>query len=194
MSQTRLNAVYGTYAQKGEGDTPITEVGLKFVPLDLIAHWRRTGITADFLANFLSYNFLDQKTAHSVVSTLLNELLENAVKFSADKHKRIHLNICHFGDRMTVETMNSADEEQTRHFDGVIQKILSNDAEKLFLDQIQHTAENDTSASGLGLISMKKDFNAEYGVKIAPEKDSNHYEISVLVTLRAEDVEQNYGN
>ncbi len=187
----RLNSVYGIYQEKDNGKPALSELGLRFVPLDLIAHWRRCGITADFLAEFLAYNFLNQKTAMSVVSTLLNELLENAVKFSADKHKRVNLTVCHYGDTITVETTNSADEKQAQHFDTLVQRLLSVDAETLFLNQIEHTAENDTDASGLGLISMKKDFNVEYGVKIVPDTGSDDYVVSVKVRLKSEEVDQN---
>ena len=56
-----------------------------FVPIDLVREWSRCGQTADYMARYLAYDFADRETAASVLSTVINELVENAAKFSTDK-------------------------------------------------------------------------------------------------------------
>ena len=89
------------------------EFEVKFIPLDLVAHWRRCGMTADFLAYFLSYTFRDQDAALSLLSTVINELLENAVKFSVDKRRPVALALSHFGETVRIQTHNVCKDERS---------------------------------------------------------------------------------
>jgi hypothetical protein len=61
-------------------------IDLELRPEELLASYRRCSLTADWLASYLSSE-LDANVrvaARNVLSTVINELLENAVKFSVD--------------------------------------------------------------------------------------------------------------
>jgi hypothetical protein len=167
----------------------ITELRMRFVPLDLVAHWKRCGMVADFLAHFLAYNFEDAAGATNIISTVLNEILENAVKFSADKHTKIALSLKHTGEQLEIETTNVAAKKDVETLARRMERLLTEDVEELFVQQLEHTAVADSTASGLGLISLKKDYKAELGARFK-EIDDGKWEVVFRLLLSTDEIEQ----
>ena len=75
----------------------ISELTVDLLTVDLVAEWRRCSVVADFVARYFAQNFAAPEAAASVLSTVLNELVENATKFSSDPSQRIRLWVGHFG-------------------------------------------------------------------------------------------------
>ncbi|HEX9244216.1 MAG TPA: hypothetical protein VF875_17360, partial [Anaeromyxobacter sp.] len=60
------------------GTPALVTIRVEVVPIDLVTEWRRCGIISDFAAAYLEWAFARRSTARSVVSTVVNELVENA--------------------------------------------------------------------------------------------------------------------
>jgi hypothetical protein len=186
-----INASFGIY------NTPIKEksisdLSMDFVfPLELVTQWKRCGMVADFLADYQSFVFKHRKKAISVLSTIINELLENAVKFSSDKNKLVNLSIRHYGKLIEIETINLCNKTQAERLNSYIAKLRSSNIEKLFYDQIEYTAKQNKSISGLGLLTLIKDYSAEIGIKIIPkiESEDSFYNIYVKIFLFIKEIE-----
>src|SRR5262245_38591774 len=151
---------------------PISELLIRLLPLDLVAHWGRCGMTADYMAHFLAYNFENAAIAQNITSTVLNELVENIIKFSADKHREVSIEMCHFGETLSITTRNSTSPARAESLAAFVQRLISEDLEVMFLQQIEQTAAADKPASGLGLLTLMRDYNARLGVRIIPSLDS----------------------
>ena len=95
---------------------PLGELSVTLIPLDLVTEWARCGQTADYLARFLAYDFEKRELAASVLSTVVNELVENAVKFSSDKTLPAQIVVRQFGDRISITTSNNATAAQAESF------------------------------------------------------------------------------
>ena len=162
----------------------ITEMSLRIVPLDLIVQWRRCSITADYLANYLNYLFENRASALHVLSSGLNELVENLAKFSADKKVPVDITITHWGEHLRVQTQNLARGAAADALAARLERMASTDPEELFLEQLEHTAAHDRGASGLGLISIKKDYGALVAAMItAVEGEQDLYAIILTLEL-----------
>ncbi|MCB9741016.1 MAG: hypothetical protein H6741_17095 [Alphaproteobacteria bacterium] len=156
------------------GDTPrpldaaqrITTLRLELLPLDFIVQWRRCSLTADYLAQVHAYHFSQREVAAEVLSGALNELVENLVKFSADKRRMAHIELSHFGELIRVSSMNVASRAHAESLADRLDRIAQEDPELLFLEQLEFTAVADQSASGLGLIGLKKDYGVRMGVRL----------------------------
>ena len=182
-----IDLVYGTYLTKTS--EAISKLELRLMPLDLVAHWHRCSMTADYLAGFMAYHFEDHHTAHSILSTILNELLENTVKFSVDKTMPVGIVMGLSGDSIIFETMNVAEKKQAEKFAVFVRRLIDGDANELFVEQLEHTARSDSSSSGVGLITLKKDYGAGIGVRIQPSTHRGLYDVSVQVVLDTKEVE-----
>lgn len=146
---------------------PLGSIDVQLVPRDIITHWPRCGATADWAAHMLAYNFDQRETAASVLSTVINELLENAVKFSANNHHAIRLRVAQRGDRIVIETENVTEPMQSRVFEAHLAALFA-DRGELFSQLVARAAAGETGAPGVGLLVMRRDFGATLGVELSP--------------------------
>jgi hypothetical protein len=154
------------------------------VPLDLIKEWKRCSIVSDFFANYQSFSFDNGKEAVSILSTITNELLENAIKFSSDKNKIMSLSIRHLGNRISIETINVTNENYAKKMSQFLNKFSEEpNLETAILSQIEHTAENNAADSGVGLMTMISSYDAKLGVKIESNVNDHFYNVYVKVSI-----------
>lgn len=180
---------YGTFDASLEARRPISEINLQCTPLDVIAHWRRCSMMADFGADFLAYNFENVDVARNIISTVLNELLENAVKFSARKREKISVSLAHYGELVRISTINVATAERVASLTSLIKDLQRDDLDWIFVSHIERSAVMAQPTSGLGLISMRNDYHARVGVRLTMLLDESH-EVLVNVLLDVEELEQ----
>lgn len=80
---------YGHYNLVPDSLPSESEFTLKLRPMDLRVQWRRCSLTADYISNYCSYQEkLDPDTSNTI-SIIINELIENAAKFSKDRKGEI---------------------------------------------------------------------------------------------------------
>ncbi|MBM9592479.1 ATP-binding protein [Leptospira sp. 201903075] len=164
---------------------PVSKIQIQLKPLDLMRHWRRIGIMSDFIGYFYGFSFLpdipsdsmDMKNSDIVnsISTVFNELLENAAKYSYDKKADIDISLIHRGKIFEILVQNQSNEQNVIAYETSLKEIFStNDLESLYLEKLE-TNENDPQHSGIGLIIVLKDYPVEMEVII----ESNGEETTV---------------
>jgi hypothetical protein len=180
---------YGTFAQALDAQTPISEINVRCIPLDVIAHWRRCSIMADCLADYLSYNFENVAAAQNIISTVVNELLENAIKFSSEKRDRATISVAHYGEVVRITTVNVSTPQRAETLAGLIEELKREDIDRLFVSHIERSAMSEHAKSGVGLLSVRKDYNARIGVRLRPIQGAGTIEVQVEVCLDVDQVE-----
>lgn len=168
--------------------TALTGVELQLRAIELVAHWRRCGLTADWLAHFFAYDFAPntRETAVSVLSTVINELLENAAKFSGDKQRNVGISVRHHGEFMCIETHSTAADGQVAVLRDTMDDLGREPLDELFARRMQTKAL--PGASGIGLLILKKDYGARLGVKLSP-LSADEWDVQVRVELDMANVE-----
>ena len=63
------------------------DINLSFLPINMISNWKRTSLSADFCANLFSDNSDTSKYNQNSLSTLINDILENIIKYGVNKRK-----------------------------------------------------------------------------------------------------------
>jgi hypothetical protein len=167
---------------------PLSGVTVEMPALDLVAHWRRCGMSADFLAGYMAYDFSNRPVATNVLSTVINEVLENAAKFSADKRRQVRIAVTQLGDTVCVEATNATGAERADAFRRRLEEVLSGDPETLFQQHLENAPSAPPGAPGVGLVVLRKDYRAELGARVTPRADSL-FEVTVQVRLSAEEVD-----
>jgi hypothetical protein len=155
---------------------------LTFTPnsLPLKKRWRSNRLSANFMADYFSSFFpVDEddpaqkrriKESKGAVSYVANELLENAIKFNNQgTNFKIKFGIYFIEEADLTAVLfatNSVSAEGLDKFQKFIQKLLYSDPEKLYVQQIEKSAEEENSgASGLGFLTMINDYSAKIGWK-----------------------------
>jgi hypothetical protein len=155
---------------------------LTFTPnsLPIKKRWRSNRLSANFMADYFS-NFLQvdeddpaQKRrineSKGAVSYVANELLENAIKFNdRGTNFKIKFGIYFIEEADMTAVLfatNSVSAEGLDKFQKFIQELLCSDPEKLYVQQIEKTAQEENSGeSGLGFLTMINDYSAKIGWK-----------------------------
>jgi len=155
---------------------------LTFTPnsLPIKKRWGSNRLSANFMADYFS-NFLpvDEddpaqkrriKESKGAVSYVANELLENAIKFNNQgTNFKIKFGIYLIEEADLTAVLfatNTVSAEGLDKFQKFIQELLCSDPEKLYVQQIEKSAEEENSgASGLGFLTMINDYSAKLGWK-----------------------------
>ena len=174
---------------------------LTFTPnsLPIKKRWRSNRLSANFMADYFS-NFLpvDEndpaqkrriKESKGAVSYVANELLENAIKFNdRGTNFKIKFGIYFIQEADLTAVLfatNSVSAEGLDKFQKFIQELLGSDPEKLYVQQIEKSAQEENSgASGLGFLTMINDYSAKLGWKFEiVQKDPKMIAVTTMVLV-----------
>lgn len=169
-------------------ETPLSTLELRFVPLDFVMHWHRCGLAADHFAAHLAYTFDNRAAARDVLATVVNELLENAVKFSSDKSLSASLTVKHYGEWLAIQTRNRTDARRAQALAALVRDFESQTADELFFARIENPAGSESSPSGLGLLVLKKDYGVRLTIECAPVADGS-FEVFVEALMHTDELE-----
>jgi hypothetical protein len=164
----------GNFAERSSGSEYLT---LAFSPTNapLRSRWRNNGLSADFLGDYVT-TFLptrdgtgavgnQQNEIRHAVAFIANELLENAMKYherDVDIPVGIHLELT--SDRIAVSVSNGIGAVQAERYSAFVADLLEGDAgDMLFRQQEESAKSNESTMSGLGLLTMMNDYGAQLG-------------------------------
>ena len=178
----------GTFADD-EPTRALSGASIELPALSIVAHFRRCGLTADWLAAFMAYDFEHRESATSILSTVINELLENAVKFSAPSAEPIQLSVRHYGAKVRIEVRNPTDGARVDALKKHFARLETEDPDALFASLVERASEK--GSPGVGLLILRRDYAASVGVKVeSAEGRDDAAVVSVQVERDVEEVEQ----
>ena len=148
---------------------------------------------ADYLTTFFPANESDpssvarQADLKGAVSYIANELLENAMKFHDETaNEPIRFGIHLFQDLIVLFSINFISKTNFAPFRQVLEELTSADPEELYVRHLEKLAEEeDSHASGLGLITIMNDYLAKLGWKLEDSvSHSEEIEVTTMVQLK----------
>ncbi|PPS45173.1 DUF6272 family protein [Chroococcidiopsis sp. TS-821] len=170
-------------------------VGFSPSSTSLKQRWRNNGLSADFLADYLTTFFpgneddpivaRKQIEIKSAVSYIANELLENAMKFNHESSAPISIQLHLHSDKIIFVISNSISLQQVDDFQSYIKTLLTSDVEELYISQLEkNTEEENPTTSGLGLLTILNDYKAKLGWKFEKNRgDSDQIIVTTMVQL-----------
>ena len=180
--------IYGDFQEHLPDSQQFLVISFSPSSIPLKQRWRNNGLSADFVADYLTTFFPSnenepstierQKELKGAVSYIANELLENAMKFHDESiHSTIQFGIHLLNETVILFSKNCVTSEDWPRFKTIINDLVTCDAEDLYVAQMEKLAEEENStASGLGLITICCDYGAKLGWKI----ETNPQEIGIL--------------
>jgi len=171
-------------------------IGFSPSSIPLKQRWRNNGLSADFLADYLTTFFpgnQDDDSAltrraeiKSAVSYIANELLENAMKFNDENSQYpIDIKLQLHKDGLIFSVANSISPPSVDKFQRYIQKLLVSDPSEMYIEKLEKNAADESSTdSGLGLLTMLNDYSAKMGWKFETvQKDPEVIAVTTMVQL-----------
>ncbi|TGL38939.1 slr1658 superfamily regulator [Leptospira perdikensis] len=162
------------------------QLRLIFQPIDMTTYWSRCGLTANFVAGFYSYCYEASETKANSLSTIINELLENASKFSKAMKGKINVELKQYGNLLRIDVLNVASKTLRDSFELFVNRLMSENVEELYFSTLESKEDGDTK-SGLGLLMVLKDYPVRFGYSFN-EIDSDTHEITVRAIINVEEI------
>lgn len=189
----KIPHVFGQFRGITPSDSDINSyLSFEFRPVDIMTKWQRCSLTADFIAHFeLGGNTHPDNL--NVLSSIINEFLENVIKFSRDKTQPVCLKIAGSEDSLLIETINQADESDAEHFIDFLTHFFNKDfaPDEFFATQIEKGGNvGYAEGSQLGLYTVKHHYKADIGVTIKKDKSDETYIIHVSAKAKKERVDE----
>jgi hypothetical protein len=157
-----------------------TSFTITFLPLDMFDNWNRGSILSDFTADYFRHNFPAEEQ-FGLISTVVNELVENAVKFTANNSLPVTLTLRRAGDRVLILATNSVPQNRCAPFMDVCRELFARNLDDLYVERLER-GKVDRHASGLGLLLIRKDYGAKLGFRFQFD-DENAVNVSVMAEL-----------
>lgn len=188
--------IFGDYCEGQPNSPEFLIIGFSPSSVPLKQRWRNNGLSADFMADYLTTFFLGseddpasmrrQAEVKSAVGFIANELLENAMKFNDETGSYpISIQLQLHPNRLMFFTTNSIPPKSVEKFQGYLEELTSCDPEEMYVRQLEKNAldENSTS-SRLGYLTMMSDYMARLGWKFETvQKDPEIIAVTTMVEL-----------
>ncbi len=133
-------------------------------PIDL--SWHHCSTTAEFVGELYGLRCRAQDMAYNdarhSIGYMVNELLENAVKFRAGGDITVQASLEE--NRFELKVANHIAAETAERFQGLLAGIEGRDPGELLIERIEANAEDaNSSGSGLGLLTLMSDYGVRLG-------------------------------
>ena len=128
--------------------------------------WKQAGATSEFLGEVLApqsaKSGLDYSEARHAIIYLVNELLENAIKFSSPGDVEVR---CSLEDStFELAVINRINPDLVSGFQVLLAELTTRDPGDLLIERIEANAADETSsASGLGILTLMNDYGVRMG-------------------------------
>jgi hypothetical protein len=186
--------IFGKFVERQGPGGEYLKIGFSPNAIPIQQRWRNNGLSADFIADYLSSFFPGEDQASAArqaeikgaVSYVANELLENAMKFNYALSKPA-ISIEMYLEVATIRlyVTNSVAPDAVLPFQHLIKRLLTEDPDDLYIERLTHNAEAGAEGnSGLGFLTMLNDYQAELGWKFTPvESETDLMLVTTMVRL-----------
>ena len=152
------------------------------IPVEHVQHWKKCSLIANFFGNYQAESYKENKTQIiSAISTISNELLENAIKFSEKDYSDISISIKKHDSSILIQVTNISNKSHITRLQHTLTRINNKNIAAFQIEKINKNAIENSSFSEIGLINIAKDFSNKIGAKITPIESTNLYIVDLYV-------------
>lgn len=163
--------LYGDFEYVPEDRSPDAHIEISVNSFDLKTVWQRCGLLSNLVAGYISSAYFDEGKGYnseifSSISTIFQELIENAAKFSLRREMPIRIRVNHYQRVTRIDVQNTSMPANSQKFEAHLRVLFTAPD----LDDLQvHILESrsrDNLESGIGLLMLLKDYPIKLGVQI----------------------------
>jgi hypothetical protein len=138
---------------------------------DLHDNWRRVGLLANYLAEYVAYQFQQRERADNLISTITNEILEAVVSL-APYHTEMLLQ-CRLSDHgLTLDVKHYVKAGLSHSYIVFVENLDQDKDEKAYLEMLTSDVKPELYFNQLGLTMLEHDFNVRLSLDV-DEKQNN---------------------
>lgn len=177
-----ITYIIGDYGSSGPEEVYCSLITLVINPADLTSSWSRCGLTADFAGKYFSANRNGEAEVYrNIVSSVLNELIENAAKFSKKANSPVTIAVSAADESLFIEVENDVSKETSDRFAEYLEKLKKSDFRDLYFQKLESGGNTD-STTGIGLLMILKNYCSGLKVDLT-RTDFNDGEETIRVKI-----------
>ncbi|TGN07123.1 slr1658 superfamily regulator [Leptospira ilyithenensis] len=161
-----------------------SHLSLSVYAQDMTFHWKRCEIVSNFVSQFYSGSGKDESLDTNSASTIMNELIENAAKYSEKENSKIYIEIKDLGNTLRVDVKNKVSSWTKQNFEKLMQTIVSGNVNQMYFDALE-SKQTEDKTSGIGLLMLLNDYHLNLGYRIKSTHQGS-FEITVRVHILKE--------
>jgi hypothetical protein len=150
---------------------------------DFQAEWKRCNMLANYIAEYVAYQFNQQERVENIISTIANELLEAIVRL-APAQTPLHIRCLQFENGLQLDTEHGIRAEAMQPYQMFLKDLLTEDIDQLYLDLLTTEDEPIEYFNQLGLVMIPHDF----GVKLTSYQLENADRICTHIFVSTEEL------
>lgn len=186
-----MTTLYGSAEIMIGMNESVSRIKLFDGPLDL--RWHHCASTSDFIADLFALPFRGSRQSYREVrhniGYLVNELIENAVKFREPGEIMIEAAVD--VDAFKIKVSNVVSLERATSFQMLLSDITIGDPGDLLIQRIEANAlDPKTSGSGLGLLTLMSDYGARLAWIFSPVDDGRRVHVETFATISLDQQQQ----
>lgn len=169
----------------------VAKMNVTFYPEDFPIKWSHCTLSAEFLADYYSYYFpsenvlkqylVEREEMKTIISYILNELIENAVKYRYSGNIQVCMGF--YGKELIFLVTNDIHKQNVPNFQGWLNQLCSEEPGELLYRKVEENAANQSSASGLGLLIIMSDYGAKLGWSFQSKGALDSVEVNTMARL-----------
>ena len=190
-----MTQIFGDFQEDIPTNHEFLMIGFLPHSLPLKQRWRNNGLSADFVADYLTTFFPTnenepdslerQEQLKMAVNYVANELIDNAMKFNDETLKYpVKFGLHLLENTLVMTSTNCVSSQVLANFYEFINELKDSDLEDLYIQQLEKGAIEESYESRLGILTMMKDYLAKLGWKIETvQKDPEIITLTTRVQL-----------
>lgn len=171
----------GDYRQSFVDESSLLDISI--CPQDVHNYWNRCGLISNFSSYYISMAFPQHKSIVNSLSMILNELLENAVKYSVYDREPINMAVRIVDGEIIVEASNSINKEEYDRIESLVSELTDNEiVNQKYFEMLKDNALSHHK-SGIGLFTIINYFNVHLSFKIAAHSSDELMTLTIQVKI-----------
>ncbi|NES72546.1 MAG: ATP-binding protein [Okeania sp. SIO2D1] len=172
-----MKEVFGDFLEDVPTNNEFLMIGFLPYSVPLKQRWRNNGLSADFVADYLTTFFpaIEEEPASierkeeikSAVNYVANELLDNAMKFNDENARHpVKFGLHILSRKIVLFSSNCVSGVVLEKFLHFVRQIISSDTQELYIQQLEMGMEENSHDSRLGFLTVINDYGVQLGWKV----------------------------
>ncbi|EMY70970.1 slr1658 superfamily regulator [Leptospira vanthielii] len=151
---------------------------------DMTFYWKRCDVLSNFISQFYFHSYESKRLDKNAISTIINELVENAAKYSDKENSKIYIEIKDLGTDLRLEVKNRVTPWMKAIFENKIQTIQEGNINQLYFDALE-SRNNGSGSDGMGLLILLKDYQLKLAYEFTKTEELD-FDLTIRVHIPVE--------
>ncbi len=142
---------------------PSVEIEINIPVRDIQTEWSRCSLLANYIAEYVAFEYAHREWAENLLSTISNELLETAVTL-APPISELKLKLNKEENAFVISMTHLVKNSLLPHYQTFIQSLDSDQKQTLYLNWLTDNITTELQFNQLGLCMISNDFDVQLQV------------------------------